>query len=78
MRWFQFMGDARDNPYVPFQINYRAEGDNTTTEFTPLDPKTYGCSEALNVRRTLFKVRQKKIEMFSFVNTAQHTSMLVC
>ncbi|CAD7086055.1 unnamed protein product [Hermetia illucens] len=48
MRWFQFMGDARDNPYVPFQINYRAEGDNTTTEFTPLDPKTYGCSEALN------------------------------
>lgn len=50
-RWFEFMGDAKNNPYVPFQITYLAQnGNQPVNGFTPLDPKITPCSEALDVR----------------------------
>ena len=47
-RWFDYMGSAEGNPFVPFQINYR----NTTgdfDEFVPANPPIIPCSDALNV-----------------------------
>lgn len=47
-RWFDFMGDIVNNPYTPFQINYK----NTSVpvgSYTPIDPGTTPCSVALSV-----------------------------
>lgn len=45
-RWFEYMGQAGDNVFIPFQINYKLapkEG------FTLLDPPIIPCSSALDV-----------------------------
>ncbi|XP_032289036.1 NPC intracellular cholesterol transporter 1 isoform X2 [Drosophila virilis] len=47
-KWFTYMGDV-NNVYVPFQITYIQHPTNSTTnEFTPLNPKTIPCNEAVN------------------------------
>lgn len=46
-KWFEFMGDAAGNLYVPFQITYITE---PVDDFIPLDPKIVPCNEAINVR----------------------------
>ncbi|XP_057335819.1 NPC1-like intracellular cholesterol transporter 1 [Microplitis mediator] len=50
-RWFDFMGDAAHNVYVPFQINYNTT-DTKFGPFTPLDPKITPCNQAPNVNST--------------------------
>lgn len=50
-RWFHFMGDMTNNPYVPFQINYK-NASGPIGPFTPLDPGTTPCSMALSVSET--------------------------
>ncbi|XP_031634860.1 NPC intracellular cholesterol transporter 1 isoform X2 [Contarinia nasturtii] len=44
-KWFEFMGDAEGNPYVPFQINYITEPING---YKPLNPMVVPCNEAVN------------------------------
>ncbi|GBP78634.1 NPC intracellular cholesterol transporter 1 [Eumeta japonica] len=44
-RWFDFMGDANENAYVPFQINY-ISGDAPSGGFTPYNPPTRPCSSS--------------------------------
>lgn len=47
-RWFSFMGDTNENPYTPFQINYK----NTTPPngpFTLVNPASTPCNVALSV-----------------------------
>ncbi|XP_011312256.1 Niemann-Pick C1 protein isoform X2 [Fopius arisanus] len=46
-RWFKFMGDATDNIYVPFQIDYIGS-DEKVGNFTPLDPDITPCSKPYN------------------------------
>lgn len=58
-RWFHFMGDTTDNPYTPFQINYK----NATApvgSFTPLDPGVTPCSAALSVSSINDDLEEKK------------------
>lgn len=45
-KWFEFMGDAEGNPYVPFQINYKTE---SIDGLEPLDPLIVPCNQAVNV-----------------------------
>jgi Niemann-Pick C1 protein len=49
-RWYTFMGDASGNPFVPFQINYRAHNSTLPidNDLTPLDPKVVPCSESID------------------------------
>lgn len=49
-RWFTYMGDMVDNPYVPFQINYKNVS-APVGPFTPLDPGITPCSASLSVSR---------------------------
>lgn len=52
-KWFHYMGDAEDNGYVPFQINYKAQPNtNPINGFIPHDPKIVPCYEALDVSFT--------------------------
>lgn len=44
------MGDAGDNPYVPFQITYITD---PIDGYTPLDPPIVPCNKAVNVSFTL-------------------------
>ncbi|XP_015594576.1 NPC intracellular cholesterol transporter 1 isoform X2 [Cephus cinctus] len=46
-KWFRYMGDAANNIYVPFQINY-IETDAPLNGFTPMDPTITPCSKPLN------------------------------
>jgi Niemann-Pick C1 protein len=49
-RWFEYMGETKDNPFVPFKINYIAYNTtDTVDQFTPVNPKTVPCSEKLDV-----------------------------
>ena len=50
-RWFDFMGDAT-NPYVPFQITYKAV-DQKEDDFEPMNPMITPCSKPLDVRKPL-------------------------
>lgn len=43
------MGEAKGNPYVPFQINYRNTSEPVVDGFTPLNLPVTPCSKALNV-----------------------------
>lgn len=44
------MGDAENNAYVPFQINYVTQNSTDPVNgYIPLDPKVTACSEALDV-----------------------------
>lgn len=44
------MGDAENNLYVPFQINYVPQnGNQPVNGLIPLDPRVTPCSEALDV-----------------------------
>lgn len=60
-KWFKYMGDAENNPYVPFQINYVAQNNSELVNgYIPLDPKVTPCSEALDVRKhRVFKELRK-------------------
>jgi Niemann-Pick C1 protein len=51
-RWFDFMGDAAENPYVPFQINY-VPTEVATADIDPLDPLVVPCSQSINVSSNL-------------------------
>lgn len=50
-KWFEFMGDAKGNPYVPFQITYKAQPDNRTINgsYIPLNPTIIPCNKAIDV-----------------------------
>lgn len=51
MKWFKYMGDAENNAYVPFQINYLAQNSSQPINGQiPLNPKVTPCSESLDVR----------------------------
>lgn len=44
------MGDAANNNFVPFQIDYYPQPNtNPVNGFTPVDPKVVPCYEAVNV-----------------------------
>lgn len=45
-KWFEFMGDAAGNIYVPFQITYVTD---KMDGYTPLDPLIIPCNKAVNV-----------------------------
>lgn len=42
LRWFTFMGDAQNNPYVPFQMVYKV--DTVGSSFVPLDTRVLPCN----------------------------------
>lgn len=45
------MGDAKDNQFVPFQINYLPQDSTDDVDgMTPLDPKVIPCSKSIDVR----------------------------
>ncbi|XP_034244049.1 NPC intracellular cholesterol transporter 1 isoform X2 [Thrips palmi] len=46
LRWFTFMGDARNNPYVPFQMTYKL--DKLAGSMTPLDTRIVPCNVGLD------------------------------
>lgn len=46
-KWFEFMGDASGNLYVPFQITYITD---PVDDYIPLDPEIVPCNKAINVR----------------------------
>lgn len=49
-RWFHFMGDAKNNLYVPFQINYLPQkSTDIVNNMKPLNPKIVPCSESIDV-----------------------------
>ncbi|KAF4517183.1 hypothetical protein B566_EDAN005615 [Ephemera danica] len=48
-KWFQYLGDAAGNPYVPFQIAYMTSN-KPVKEFTPLDPPVVPCSQGIDER----------------------------
>lgn len=45
-KWFEFMGDAEGNLYVPFQITYITD---PIVGYTPLSPVVVPCNQAINV-----------------------------
>lgn len=47
-KWFEYMGDATGNPYVPFQITYRGT-DTPVGNFTPADLPCLPCSASVKV-----------------------------
>ncbi|PSN54935.1 Niemann-Pick C1 protein [Blattella germanica] len=46
-KWFNYMGDAKDNQFVPFQINY-IETNKTVGRFIPLNPSVVPCSQGIS------------------------------
>ena len=61
MKWFHFMGDAANIPYVPFQITY-IPTDVAIKGYEPIDPYVTPCSHPLNVSisRDCFAIRDAK------------------
>lgn len=51
-KWFEFMGDAAGNPYVPFQITYITE---PKPDYIQLDPPIVPCNKAVNVSYKMIK-----------------------
>ncbi len=50
MRWFEYMGDHANNPFVPFQINYLPrKSPDVQDEMKPLNLKVIPCSQPINV-----------------------------
>jgi Niemann-Pick C1 protein len=50
IRWFSFMGNARDSAFVPFQINYLPQNSSKIVDdMMPLDPKVVPCNESFDV-----------------------------
>jgi Niemann-Pick C1 protein len=50
-RWYGFMGNAENNPFVPFQINYRQHNTSSVVDgFKPLNPRVSPCNESFDVR----------------------------
>ncbi|XP_052864523.1 NPC intracellular cholesterol transporter 1 [Anopheles cruzii] len=49
-KWFHYMGDAQNNLYVPFQIDYVAHGsaNETIDGYLPWNPRVVPCREKLN------------------------------
>lgn len=45
-KWFEFMGDAQGNPFVPFQITYIT---TPVDGLKQLDPPIVPCNKAINV-----------------------------
>lgn len=50
-KWFEYMGDASGNPYVPFQITYHAT-DTPVGNYTPAELPVLPCSASVNVIKT--------------------------
>lgn len=56
-RWFNYMGNAEGNAFIPFQINYINH--NSTAEvdgYTPMDPRIVPCNESVDVRKSIDKL----------------------
>lgn len=51
-KWFQYMGNADGNPFVPFQITYKNSSE-PVGPYVPINPKIIPCSQAPNVSITL-------------------------
>lgn len=68
-KWFEYMGDAEGNAYVPFQINYLAQNSSQPINgHIPLDPRVIPCSEALDVSVSMnvnYEKRERK-NLFPF------------
>ncbi|KAK0092687.1 hypothetical protein PV326_000847, partial [Microctonus aethiopoides] len=46
-KWFDFLGNAKNIQFVPFQITY-IEGDDKVGPFTPANPEITPCNKGLN------------------------------
>lgn len=46
-KWFTYMGEAKDNPFVPFQITY-IETNKTIDKYVPLNPSITPCSKGIS------------------------------
>lgn len=65
MRWYGYMGDATDNPYVPFQINYRPHNTSAKVDgFTPLNPRVVPCNESVDVSENISAISLDMIFVF--------------
>lgn len=53
-RWFEYMGTAKDNPFVPFQINYINSTSAKIGNYTPLSMPVTPCSKPLDVSDVIF------------------------
>lgn len=51
-RWYNYLGKAQGNPFVPFQINYKY-ADTELNKYTPLNVSTTPCNKGLSVRTIL-------------------------
>ncbi|KAG5682988.1 hypothetical protein PVAND_012302 [Polypedilum vanderplanki] len=48
-RWFGYMGDAVNNPFVPFQINYLPQDSSSRNDdIKPLDSKVVPCNQPVD------------------------------
>lgn len=51
-RWFDYMGESKDNSYVPFTITYITHNSTApVNRMKPLDPKIVPCNQAVDVRK---------------------------
>lgn len=51
-RWFDYMGESKDNSFVPFQRNYIPYNSTAPVNgFKPLDSKIIPCNQAVDVRK---------------------------
>ncbi|PNF25098.1 hypothetical protein B7P43_G01990, partial [Cryptotermes secundus] len=46
-KWFTYMGEAEDNPFVPFQITY-IETDRPIGKYVPMNPSVTPCSKGIS------------------------------
>ncbi|KAF2896926.1 hypothetical protein ILUMI_09250 [Ignelater luminosus] len=47
LRWFHYMGDAENNPYVPFQITY-VNTSKPVDGYIPMDAPIVPCNQSIN------------------------------
>lgn len=68
-RFFEFLGNAAKNSYLPFNTNFIID-DNQTGEFIPLDPDVVPCSFPVNVSNT-FILRLGMFEVNSYIHVSR-------
>lgn len=47
MRWMDFLGSTKGNPFVPFQINY-INSSQSEGQYEPLNPRVVPCNQGIN------------------------------
>lgn len=61
-RWFGYMGNAENNAFIPFQINYRYHNSSDKMDgFKPMDPRVVPCNESMDVRNFFNEISTVKI-----------------